>query len=66
MREPQARSLRMGFGIGALIVFLLVVVPALALGADPLYAVIVGLFVGLVVGGGLGLMISGRLAAGPD
>jgi hypothetical protein len=66
MREPKARSLRVGFGVGALVVFLLVVVPALLLGADPWYAVGVGLFVGVFVGGGLGILLSGRLAAGPD
>lgn len=64
--EPQAHSLRRGFGLGVLIVFSIVFVAALALGAELWIAVLVGISVGLFVGGGLGLLVSGRLAADTD
>ncbi len=58
--EPRANALRRGFGLGTLVVLSVVVVAALAPGADLWVAVLVGVFVGLFVGGGPGLLISAR------
>ena len=60
---PQPHNLRRGFWLGALVVFVIVAIASLALGADLWIAVVVGFFVGLFVGGGLGLLISARLDA---
>jgi hypothetical protein len=60
---PQSHVLRRGFWLGTLVVFAIVALASLALGADLWIAVLVGFFVGLFVGGGLGLLISARLDA---
>lgn len=60
---PEAHNMRRGFWLGTLIVFAIVAVVCLALGADVWIAIVVGFFVGLFVGGGLGFLISARLDA---
>ena len=55
-------SLRTGYVLGAIVVFLLVLAVEAALGLMGWPAVVVALFVALFAGGGLGLMIAGRLS----
>ena len=63
--EPRAQTLRRGFLIGALSVGLVIFVIALIAGAELWIAVMLGFFLGLFVGGGLGLLVSGRISAEP-
>lgn len=61
--EPRAQTLRRGFLIGAVAVGGIIFVISLVAGADLWIAAVVGFFLGLFVGGGLGLLVSGRISA---
>jgi len=61
--EPRAQTLRRGFLIGAVTVGVIIFVISLVAGADLWIAAMVGFFLGLFVGGGLGLLVSGRISA---
>lgn len=60
LEDVPVRSLVIGFSIGAIAVFVIVLLIALAMGADALIAFLVALFGGLVVGGSTGFIVAGR------
>lgn len=57
----QVRHLWLAYLIGAVVLFLLTLAVAAALGAAGWAAVGVGVFLGLFAGGGLGLLVAARL-----
>ena len=63
--EPRAQTLLRGFLIGAVSVGVVIFVIALIAGAELWIAAMLGFFLGLFVGGGLGLLVSGRISAEP-
>jgi hypothetical protein len=63
--EPRAQALRRGFLVGAIPVGVLIFVIALVAGAELWIAAVLGFFLGLFVGGGLGLLVSGRISTEP-
>jgi hypothetical protein len=63
--EIRAQTLRRGFLVGALFVGVPIFVIALVAGAELWIAAMVGFFLGLFVGGGLGLLVSARISAEP-
>jgi hypothetical protein len=69
MPDPDPRQIatemRRPILLGFLIAALLVLLGALALGADPPIAIAAGIGVGIFVGGGIGLLWAAR-AADPD
>lgn len=58
---PDLRTLRMGVALGALVAFLVTVAIALAVGASGWPVIAGGVFVGIFVGGGLGLLTASRV-----
>lgn len=62
MATDDPKAPMRGALIGMAVVFVLVALASLALGADLGIAIVVGAAVGLFVGGGLGFMIAGRAA----
>jgi hypothetical protein len=60
MADVPAKLLATGFGIGALVVFVAVLLIALALGVGAVLAFLVAIFVGLVAGGSVGFLVAGR------
>lgn len=60
MANVPTRQLATGFGIGALVVFAIVLLVAIALGTGFLIAVLVAVFVGLVAGGVVGFLVAGK------
>lgn len=62
MATDDPKAPMRGALIGMAVVFALVALASLALGADLGIAIVVGAAVGLFVGGGLGFMIAGRAA----
>ena len=67
MTDPKqiASEMRRPILLGFLITAVLVLLGALALGADPAIAIAAGIGVGLFVGGGIGLLWAAR-AVDPD
>ena len=63
--DPRVQTLRRGFLIGALSVGVVIFVISLVAGAELWIAAMVGFFLGLFVGGGLGLLVSGLISAEP-
>ena len=61
--EPRLQTLRRGFLIGAVSVGVVIFVIALVAGAELWIAAMLGFFLGLFVGGGLGLLVSGLISA---
>jgi hypothetical protein len=63
--QPRAQTLRRGFLIRNLPVGVVIFVVALIAGAELWIAAMLGFFLGLFVGGGLGPLVSGRISAEP-
>ena len=60
MADIPTRQLATGFGIGALVLFAIVLIVALALGVETWLAVLIAVFVGLIAGGAIGFLVAGK------
>lgn len=60
LEDIPTKPLVRGFAAGAVIFFVIVLLVALAFGADPLVAFLAALFAGLVAGGATGFIVAGK------
>ncbi len=64
MAAPDRNRVILAAVVGFVVVAAIVLIAALALGVDGIYAAIIAVGVGLIVGGGLGGLIGARLSVG--